>query len=62
VFDRTTVGNFGPDTVLGGYTLIDADDLDHAARLVADCPAISNGGGVDIGQLTILNPPRPEGQ
>src|SRR5207249_5714988 len=32
-FARTTVGNCGPGTVLGGYTLIDADDLAAAAEL-----------------------------
>jgi hypothetical protein len=30
-FAATTAGNCGPGTMLGGYTLITADDLDAAA-------------------------------
>jgi hypothetical protein len=32
-FNRTMLGNCGPQTMLGGYTLINADDLEKAARL-----------------------------
>ena len=54
-FTRTTVGNRGPGTVLGGYTLVTAESLDEAAALAADHPLISRGGGVEIAELTLLN-------
>jgi hypothetical protein len=54
-FKRTTLGNCGPETVLGGYTLIDADDLDAAVELAESHPLIKFGGGVEIGELTLIN-------
>lgn len=54
-FTRTTAGNAGPGTMLGGYTLITADSLDEAAALAADHPLLSRGGGVEIAELTLLN-------
>ena len=55
VFDRTTLGKSSTDTVLGGYSLIRADDLESAVALAKGCPALSNGGGVEIGELTIVD-------
>jgi hypothetical protein len=55
VFDRSAVGNCATDTVLGGYSLITADDLDAAVALAKGCPAIESGGGVEVGELTLLN-------
>jgi hypothetical protein len=55
VFARSIVGNCGPDTELGGYTLITADNLDAAVALARDCPMIAAGGGVEVGELTLLN-------
>lgn len=52
VFERTTVGNCGPDTDLGGYTLITADDLDAAVALTKGNPLLQAGGGVEVGELT----------
>jgi hypothetical protein len=54
-FAQTTVGNCGPGTVLGGYTLIDADDLAAATELAGRHPLTSRGGGVEIGELTAIN-------
>ena len=54
-FVRRQLGNCGADTELGGYTLITADDLDAALGLARDCPMIAAGGGVEIGELTLLN-------
>ena len=34
--------------LVGGYTLIEADDLAHAARLAAGCPIFSQGGSVEV--------------
>jgi hypothetical protein len=52
VFDRKTVGNTGSDTVLGGYSLIKADDLETAVTLAKGSPVLRNGGGVEVGELT----------
>jgi hypothetical protein len=45
------VGNLGDGTRLGGYSMVEADDLEHAAALAADCPALSLGGGVEVGAV-----------
>jgi hypothetical protein len=55
VFDRTALGNCGGDTVLGGYTLVNAENLDEAITLARTCPVLLEGGGVEVGELTILN-------
>jgi hypothetical protein len=55
VFERRPLGNCGPDTVLGGYTLVSADDLEAAVALAQGCPALASGGGVEVGTLTPLN-------
>jgi YCII-related domain len=56
VFERSTLGNCVTDTVLGGYSLITADDLDAAVALAQGCPALRNGGAVEVGELTLANP------
>jgi YCII-related domain len=57
IFARTTLGNCDADTtVLGGYSFISADDLDAAVQLAKGCPALANAGGVEIGEITPLNP------
>jgi hypothetical protein len=50
-FVRETVG-VTSDTVLGGYSLVNADDLDAALAIANDCPLVSRGGGVEVGELT----------
>jgi hypothetical protein len=54
-FSRTTLGNCGPETQLGGYTLIGADDLEKAIKLARSHPLMRLGGGVEIGELTLIN-------
>jgi hypothetical protein len=55
VFERRTVGNCGAETALGGYTLITAADLEAAIALARGCPIVEEGGGVEVGELTLLN-------
>jgi hypothetical protein len=55
IFSRAGVGDIGNGTVLGGYSLINADDLEQACELAAGCPLINLGGGVEIGELTPLS-------
>jgi hypothetical protein len=55
VFVRKTLGNCDAETALGGYSLIKADDLQAAVALAEGCPVLNEGGGVEVGELTILN-------
>ncbi len=48
----TQDGNGG--LAANGYTIFQADDLDAAAKLVKDCPGISEGGKVHIFQLATM--------
>jgi hypothetical protein len=38
-----------------GYTLVTADDLDAAVALARGCPFLQHDGGVEVGELTLLN-------
>ena len=53
VFSRSTLGNCGSDA-LGGYSLINADDLEAAVTLAKGCPALAAGGGVEVGELATM--------
>ncbi len=56
--DAAALGNCGPGTQLGGYSLISAADLDEALALARDCPSLTRDGGVEVAQLGEV-PPRP---
>jgi hypothetical protein len=52
VIDRTALGNHDAEsTQLGGYSLVTADDLEAAVAIAKGCPALSSGGGVEVGEL-----------
>jgi hypothetical protein len=55
VFERSSLGSSGGDTVLGGYSIVTADGLEAAVTLAKGCPALKVGGGVEVGELTSLN-------
>jgi hypothetical protein len=48
---RSSLGNCGSGSALGGYSLITADDLEAAVTLAKGCPALADGGGVEVGEL-----------
>ena len=49
---RAALGNCGADrTELGGYSVIQADDLESAMTIAKGCPHLNRNGGVEIGQL-----------
>ncbi|HTU72612.1 MAG TPA: hypothetical protein VMG38_03755 [Trebonia sp.] len=58
--ETAVVGNCGPGTRLGGYSLITADDLDAALEIAKGCPAMTSGGGVEVAQLGEVPPPARE--
>jgi hypothetical protein len=51
-FSASGVGNCGPATGLGGYSVIRAGCLEEAVGLAQDCPILRYGGGVEVGELT----------
>ena len=54
VFDRRALGKVGAGTQLGGYSVMEADDLDAAVRLAKGCPSLEWAGGVQVGALAEL--------
>jgi hypothetical protein len=55
VFARGSVGNCGEATVLGGYSIVTADDLPAAMAMARACPTLAAGGGVEVGEMTTLS-------
>jgi hypothetical protein len=55
VFERSALGNCGSGSVLAGYSLVTADDLGDARQMAAGCPLLVDGGGVEVGEITVLN-------
>ena len=51
VGDTSPLGNCGADTTLGGYTVIEAEDLEAAVALASGCPGLEHGGGVEVGTV-----------
>jgi hypothetical protein len=51
VGQTSALGNCGADTTLGGYTLINAEDLEAAVSLAKGCPGLQQGGGVEVGTI-----------
>ena len=46
---RHSDGSTGETTsALTGYTILEADSLEHAGGLVADCPVLAGGGSIEI--------------
>jgi hypothetical protein len=55
IFTRASSGEVGPDTVLGGYTIISAESLEQAVEIAAAAPPNTSGGGVEVGEITPLS-------
>jgi hypothetical protein len=52
VIARTVLGDCSPDrTELGGYSLIQADDLAAATAIAKGCPHLEHSGGIEVGLL-----------
>jgi hypothetical protein len=49
--ESSVVGNCGPGTELGGYSLITAADLDEALGMTKGCPSLARDGGVEVARL-----------
>jgi hypothetical protein len=57
IFSREAVGDCSSaKTVLGGYSIVEADSLEDAVELASRCPGIEHyRGGVEVGEITQLN-------
>ena len=55
VFGSAKLGNCGAETRPGGYTFVNAEDLESAVTLAKGSPALEAGGGVEVGAITVLN-------
>jgi len=62
VFERTAIGEVGPGTQLGGYSVVEAGSLEDAIALAQHCPTLGYGGGVHVGELAELPPEHPASQ
>lgn len=63
VFEPSTVvGEVGPSTRLGGYSVVNADDLESALSMARHCPTMQRGGGVEVGVLGALPADHPAEQ
>jgi hypothetical protein len=51
VFESQALGNCGPHTRAGGYSIISADSLAAAISIAKGCPALDDGAGVEVGEL-----------
>lgn len=55
VFESAELGICGQGTRLGGYTFVNAENLESAVALAEGSPALEAGGGVEAGVITVLN-------
>ena len=54
---RSNLGNCDSDsTELGGYSVIDAPDLEAAIAIAKGCPHLTRDGGVEVGELLVVEP------
>ncbi len=58
VIATRALGSLDAGTRLGGYSVVEAGDIDGAAAMAEGCPALALGGGVEIGAIPeiTLNP------
>lgn len=45
----------GPDAAVSGYLAVQADDIDAAQALAADCPVLLHGGSVEVRPVFVVN-------
>jgi hypothetical protein len=55
VVEARVLGNGAAGTRLGGYSIIEAEDIEAATTLAKDCPALDLGAGVEVGRVGTLS-------
>ena len=51
VLASSAVGTCEGDVRLGGFSVVEAEDMDAALQIAGGCPALGQGGGVEVGGL-----------
>ncbi|MGD0811004.1 MAG: hypothetical protein ABSA91_15045 [Acidimicrobiales bacterium] len=51
VSETRLLGSGPSEVALTSYAVVDADSLEAAVALAEGCPGLSQGGGVEIGQI-----------
>ena len=54
ISESSALGDLGDGTKPGGYSMVAVDDLEAALTLAEGCPALREGGGVEVGLLADL--------
>jgi len=54
VLAASSAGTCAGDVRLGGFSVVEAGDLDAALQIARGCPALGLGGGVEVGALAEL--------
>jgi hypothetical protein len=54
-FTSDSVGISRPETHLGGYSIIQTASLDRAIEFAEVCPIVGVGGGVEVGEITVVD-------
>jgi hypothetical protein len=52
---RRALGDDGCETLIRGYSVVSAADVNAAAELAQGCPLLERGGAVEIAELTPLD-------
>jgi hypothetical protein len=59
-FEPTTlIGETGPSTQVGGFSVVTADSLNEALAMAKGVPTVTRGGGVEVAVLAELPPEHP---
>lgn len=56
------VGETGPSTQVGGYSVVTAESFEEAVAMAETCPTVTRGGGVEVAVLSALPPEHPAEQ
>ena len=57
----TAVGECGAGSVPSGYSVVEAENLEAAVAIAERCPALAEGGGVQVGAAVHLPGAAPAG-
>ncbi len=58
VIASAAVGACDGGVRIGGYSVIEAADMDAAIEIARACPSMDSGGGVEVGAVLDLTDPR----
>jgi hypothetical protein len=50
-----TDGPYAEKDLVGGFTIIEAKDIDHAVQLSLGCPIFENGGVVEVRPVMVMS-------